>query len=136
MRKSLLFSTLSILMVSLLAMALPASAQQAPNAYKGLVPGEATRADVESVLGPPPASLGSGGDPRYPVEGKPGLSDRLFFSREKLEAVRRGHPPEYQIIPEMIIRTHSADNLRDKRIVIIEHARRVSGMFHSLRDIL
>ena len=60
-------------------------AQDVPHAYKGLVPGQATREDVDRVLGAPPAQ--SGRDYHYPVEGHPALSDRLFFSSDELEGV-------------------------------------------------
>ncbi|NQT91615.1 MAG: hypothetical protein HQ559_02555, partial [Lentisphaerae bacterium] len=62
-----------------------APAQDVPHAYKGLVPGQAMREDADQALGAP---LESGDrDYRYPAEGAPGLSDRLFFSGDKLEGV-------------------------------------------------
>lgn len=88
--------TICILTAVLVAVSLPAFTQDAPNAYKSLLPGEATRAEVYGVLGEPSESMGSGGDPRYPVEGKPGLSDRVFFSRDVLEGVTAASPdPRY-----------------------------------------
>jgi hypothetical protein len=55
------------------------SADDHPHAYRRLVPGETTLGDVLAALGPPPIKTRNEDDLRYPVPGKPGLSDRLYF---------------------------------------------------------
>ncbi len=50
-----------------------------PNAYKGLVPGQATREDATKVLGPPPDGMRRRGSDWYPVPKRPGVTDRLHF---------------------------------------------------------
>lgn len=69
-----------------------AGATDAPNAYKGLVPGQATRQDVTKVLGPPGGEEKHGGTIRYPVAGSSQVTDRLDFSGRagKLECVQAG----------------------------------------------
>jgi len=58
-----------------------------PNAYRELVPGTASIADVQQALGNPPIDTADHDDFRYPVEGRPDLNDRLFFQRGKLQVV-------------------------------------------------
>jgi hypothetical protein len=58
-----------------------------PNAYRELVPGTASIADVQQALGLPPIDTAGRHDFRYPVEDRPGLNDRLFFRRGKLQLV-------------------------------------------------
>lgn len=56
-----------------------ASAADPAYAYRQLVPGETELDNVLAALGTPPIKTRSEDDLRYPVPGKPGLSDRLFF---------------------------------------------------------
>ncbi len=58
-----------------------------PPQYRGFVPGQATFDDVRSKLGESPIRTRSPQDLRYPVNGKPSLSDRLFFRNSRLELV-------------------------------------------------
>ena len=72
------------------------AAEEVPYSFNGLVPGEATQDDVTSLMGPPPAASQSDRDYRYPSKGAPGLTDRFFFSKDKLEAVTAASPdPRY-----------------------------------------
>lgn len=57
------------------------------NAYRGLVPGVATFDDVLAKLGKPNVTTTSNRDLRYRDANRPQLSDRLFFSRDKLALV-------------------------------------------------
>ena len=93
-----------VLFVALLLLASGwALGQDAPNAYKGLLPGEATRQDVEKVLGSPPVATQSDRDFRYPVEDGSGLSDRLYFSGDTLEGVTAAsRDPRYPSREEIV----------------------------------
>jgi hypothetical protein len=65
----------------------PLSADDADYAWRGFVPGAATRDDVAGRLGPPPIATARPDDLRYPADGRPGLSDRLYFRDGRLALV-------------------------------------------------
>ena len=97
-------STFAVLMCYLacvagvpLPLASSARAQAVPSSdlahsYKGLVAGKSTRADVIAKLGPAPIQTEREDDMRYPVAGRPGQSDRLFFRRGKLALITAASP--------------------------------------------
>jgi len=71
-----------VVSVSCSSWALSARAESgaAPNAYKGLTPGQSTRQDAAKALGAPGEGKRRGGSDRYPVPGVQGVTDRLFFA--------------------------------------------------------
>lgn len=62
------------------------------NAYRGLVPGQATFDEVTQKLGAPPIETDGGHDLRYPVAGRPTLNDRIYFRGNKLALVTSASP--------------------------------------------
>ena len=65
-----------------------------PNAFKGLVPGEATIDTITAKLGANRLETREMTDLRYPADGKPDLNDRFYFRNGKLALVTAASPDE------------------------------------------
>ena len=76
-----------LILFSILTPLAAGAAEDPANAFNGLVPGQSTREDVTRVMGPLPPALEADLDYTYPSKDAAGLSDRLLFSKGKIEAV-------------------------------------------------
>lgn len=107
---AIIFGFLSILCAS--------AEEQPPNAFRGLVPGQATQEDIVRVMGPLPAAEEHDRDFRYPSEGAPGLTDRFFAEGKEIDAASPDprYPTRERIVallgqPEVEIRFRSQELL-------------------------